>query len=169
MEQSTFESLSAKASETARLVALSICNCNADAEDVAQDVMLKLWTMHAHIGDGRAMLRLAKVMGRHVAIDLWRHNRRMELTEQVSEPIGFAISPEEEMEHHEADKWFVQRMEELPPAEYQILRMRQVEQLSNMEIARILQIKPASVATLLARARRKMLEQMKQTDKHPIT
>ncbi len=162
MEQSTFESLSTKAGETARLSALDICNSDADAEDVAQDVMLKLWTMHAHVSNGTEMLRLAKVMGRRMAIDLWRHNQQAELTDKVSEPITLAISPEEEMEHQENMQWFMQRMEALPPAEYQILRMRQVEQLNNMEIAHILQIKPASVATLLARARHKMLEQMKQ-------
>ncbi len=162
MEQSTFEALSAKAGETARHAALDICKSSADAEDVAQDVMLKLWTMHRHIGDKAEMLRLAKVMGRRTAIDLWRRNRRMELTDKMNEPTDLAISPEEEMERQEAGEWFVQRMEALPPAEYQILRMRQVEGLSNMEIARILQIKPTSVATLLSRARHKMLEQMKK-------
>ncbi len=161
MEQSTFESLSAKAGETARRVALDICTNEADAEDVAQDVMLRLWTMHLHIGDSAEMLRLAKVMGQRMAIDLWRHNSRVELTDRMSEPAALAISPQEEMEEQEDIQWFLQRMEALPPAEYQILRMRQVEQLDNVEIARILQIKPASVATLLARARHKMLEQMK--------
>ncbi len=162
MEQSTFESLSPKASELARLAALGVCGNAADAEDVAQDVMLKLWTMHAHIGEEAEMLRLAAVMGRRMAIDLWRRNKRMMLTDEMKEPLAFALSPQEEMEHREADEWLLQRMESLPPAEFQILRMRQVEEKSNAEIARILQIKPQSVATLLARARHKMLEQMKQ-------
>ncbi len=162
MEQSTFESLSAKTSKTARRAALGVCKSSADAEDVAQDVMLKLWTMHLHIKDETEMLRLAKVMGRRTAIDLWRRNQRMALTDQMNEPAELVISPEEEMEQQEAMDWFVQRMEALPPAEYQILRMRQVEGLDNMEIAQILQIKPASVATLLARARHKLREQMKK-------
>ncbi len=162
MEQTTFESLSPKVSELARLTALGVCSNAADAEDVAQDVMLKLWTMHALIGDEAEMLRLATVMGRRIAIDLWRRNRRMTLTDELKEPMAFARSPQEEMEHREADEWLLKRMEALPPAEFQILRMRQVEEKSNAEIARILQIKPQSVATLLARARHKMLEQMKQ-------
>ncbi len=162
MEQSVFESLSAKASETARRVALDICANEADAEDVVQDVMLKLWTMRAHIAGGTEMLRLAKVIGQREAIDVWRYNQRMEPMDKVREPARLAISPQEEMELQEDVQCFLQRMEKLPPAEYQILRMRHVEQLNNMEIANILQIKPASVATLLARARHKMLEQMKQ-------
>lgn len=53
-------------------------------------------------------------------------------------------------------------MNNLPPKEYQILRMRQVEQLSNGEIAKLLGIEKTSVATLLSRARIKLFNEIKR-------
>ena len=162
MEQSTFESLASQAGNTAYSAAMAVLADGADAADVAQDVMLKLWTMHARIADKAGMMRLARVMGRRVAIDLWRRNRTRQSGELKDMTTDMAPSPQEEMEGHEADLWLVRRMESLPPAEYQILRMRQVEELSNTEIAHLLNIKPQSVATLLSRARHKLFEQIKR-------
>ena len=58
--------------------------------------------------------------------------------------------------------WLEQCIKELPETEHTILYMRQVEKRTNEEIARLLDISVASVSTLLARARRHLLEKIKR-------
>lgn len=50
----------------------------------------------------------------------------------------------------------------LPSKEYQILKLRQVEQKTNEEIAKLLGIEKTSVATLLSRARIKILKEFQK-------
>ncbi len=162
MTQEEFEKISPEASIVARKSAMSVSGNSADAMDIAQDVMLKLWTMHSQIAGSGEMLRLSRIMGRRIAIDFWRSNNRKKVQFDAAD-YGLSVqSPAEDLEAEEAEQWLIKCMEKLPSAEYQILRMRQVEGKSNSEIARILQIAPHSVANMLSRARHKMLQEMEK-------
>jgi RNA polymerase sigma-70 factor (ECF subfamily) len=61
----------------------------------------------------------------------------------------------------ENDAWLEEQLKALPTTQHAILYMRQVERRSGEEIARLLGISEASVRTLLARARRRLLEELK--------
>ena len=52
----------------------------------------------------------------------------------------------------------IKRIEKLPPSEYQIVWLRQIEMKTNTEIASLLGIEKSSVATILARARKKIFK-----------
>ena len=45
---------------------------NDDAEDIAQDVMLKLWCLHEKLDDMARMKASVAITTRHVCIDRWR-------------------------------------------------------------------------------------------------
>lgn len=55
----------------------------------------------------------------------------------------------------------------LPGTEYTVLHLRQVEGLDNKAIALRLGIEERSVATLLSRARRRLLEEIKKRRNQP--
>ena len=71
-------------------------------------------------------------------------------------------SPHEQLEINENERWLEDRLKQLPSRQYTILRMQQVERKSNQEIARLLDIEPATVATLLSRARAELLKDIKR-------
>ena len=72
------------------------------------------------------------------------------------------LMPDEALEAQEDDRWLKQQLRSLPSTEYTILRMRQVEGLTNEEIACRLGLESTSVSTLLSRARRSLLEEIRK-------
>lgn len=132
-----------------------------DTDDVSQDVMLKLWTICKDIKDNRSAVSLAVTMAKNLSIDKLRRetkngNNDIELVDsQYSQPDYI-------LEDNENTAWLKDRLMRLPTKEYLVLHLRQVEKKSTEEIAAIVGIKPVSVPTMLSRARRKLLDDIKK-------
>lgn len=141
-----------------------------EAEDVAQDVMLKLWCIHESLPPDDTLERLAVVAARHICIDRWRAARQQQtmpashinsqLMEQaLTQPAD--ANQHQELEVREQEEWLLRLIDRLPTTNGIILRMRQIERRELDEIARLLGITKASVSTLLSRARRQLTEQLR--------
>ena len=76
--------------------------------------------------------------------------------------VSVTTSPHEQLEMKEDDQWLTKRLEQLPTTQRTLLHMRQVERRTHEEIAQLLGIETTSVSTLLARARRALLEDIKR-------
>ena len=74
-------------------------------------------------------------------------------------------TPESQLEWKEDEQWLRQRIEQLPPREMQVMRLRQTERRTNEQIAAILGISKDSVATMLSSARRKLFNQIKERNR----
>lgn len=130
-----------------------------DAEDVAQDVMIRLWTMREEL-DLLTVQRLIVVMARRLSLNLLRHSHEQESLD-VSEQSEGSLTPLQLMQEDEMMSWLEQRMQALPRTERLVLHMRQVEQRSLDEMATLLGLRQHTVETLLSNARRKLLEEIK--------
>ena len=128
------------------------------AEDVAQDIMLRLWTLRDNISSARG---LAVVAARNRALDMLRQSHTVSLTTGVT-VVQSSSAADVAIEAEETDAWLQRRLQALPPMQHQVLRLRQIELKDNAEIAAILGIKPASVATLLSKARRQLLADIRK-------
>jgi RNA polymerase sigma-70 factor (ECF subfamily) len=62
----------------------------------------------------------------------------------------------------EDEEWLTEKLQQLPTTQRTLIYMRQVERRSHEEIASLLGIEKTSVSTLLARARRTLLEDIKR-------
>ena len=107
-----------------------------DADDAASDAMLRLWAVHDSLRDTAHAARLAD------------NN-----------------TPESQLEWKENEQWLRQRIEQLPPREMQVMRLRQTEHRTNEQIAAILGISKDSVVTMLSSARRKLFNQIKERNR----
>ena len=149
---------------TWREKALSISrNYGADkdeAEDIAQDVMLRLWQMHDELERYQSIEAIVTLMAKH----LLRNRQRRRPTETLDATIIVSqdTSPHDELVMKENEEWLTAKLHQLPTTQRTLLYMRQVERRSHEEIARLLGIETASVSTLLARARRTILEEIKR-------
>ncbi len=162
MEQSEFEDIAKHIWQKANCTALSMSISGDEAEDIAQETMLKLWTLRGDISDATHAERLACCMARHMAIDCHRRKRTVTIDDARGVIDEKAPHPETSAEDNENMAWLKKRLAELPPTEYQILRLRQVEMKTYDEIAEALGIRPTSVSTLLARARAKLLKDIRE-------
>ena len=160
MDKTAFE----QQARTWRQKALSVSmSCGAgrdEAEDIAQDVMLRLWQMHDELERYDSIEALAAMMARHLLINHQRRRKPEVLNE--AKIVSITTSPHEQLEMKEDDQWLTKRLEQLPTTQRTLLYMRQVERRSHEEIALLLGIETTSVSTLLARARRTLLDEIKR-------
>ena len=130
------------------------------AEDIAQETMLRLWQMR---DDPRLYNpeAYASTIARHQVLNHQRHKPPLLLDERQVTSLT-SPSPLDIIEQREDERWLQERIRNLPPTQHAILHMRQVEHRTSNEIAAIMGIQPSSVCTLLARARRQLLEEIRQ-------
>ena len=132
-----------------------------NAEDIAQDVMLRLWGLHGQLSDANRMKASAAIIARRVCIDRWRtaHQHR-----EISDAMAIADedSLHDQLEYAELEQWLNDEIDRLPSTSAMVLRMRQLERRELSEIADILGIRQASVSTLLSRARHELLNRLKR-------
>ena len=132
-----------------------------DAEDVAQEAYMRALTFFDSFrgGDGRPWL-LAIV--RHTCYTWLRKNRGHELTELDPEQHVAQEENPEQMELQKADAETLRRAIEGLPSEFrEVLVLRELEEMSYKELARILEIPIGTVMSRLARARKKLLESLR--------
>ena len=130
------------------------------AEDIAQETMLRLWQMR---DDPRLYNPegYASTIARHLTLN---HLRRKPMLpfDNLQVPTPTVPTPLDIIVQREEEQWLQQRIRDLPPTQYAILHMRQVEHRSSTQIAALLGLKETSVNTLLARARRGLLEDIRR-------
>ena len=143
------------------LKASASAGADADtAQDIAQETMLRLWQMRddprLHNRDG-----YAAAIARHLTLNHLRRRPSLPIDEQhhASQTVP---SPLDLMVQREDERWLQERIRDLPPTQHAILHLRQVEHRNDSQIAALLGIKETSVSTLLGRARRRLLEEIRQ-------
>lgn len=167
ISEMTQEEFIQKAGET-RAKAVSVAGrfgCSQDnAEDIAQDVMLRLWNLHGQLSDASHLGASAAIIARRACIDRWRtaHQHR-EISDAM--PIADEDTLHDRLEYAELEQWLNDEIDRLPSTSAMVLRMRQLERRELSEIADILGIRQASVSTLLSRARNELLNKLKRRNR----
>ena len=160
MEKSAFEQKARTWREKALEVSMHYGAGKDEAEDIAQDVMLRLWQMHEELERFRSVEAIVALMAKH----LIRNHQRRKPSEVLDEAmiVSMNTSPHEVLETKENEEWLSAKLQQLPTTQRTLLYMRQVERKSHEEIATLLGSETTSVSTLLARARRTLLEEIKR-------
>lgn len=141
--------------------ALSITESVVEAEDVVQDVMMRLWDKRTEWSTITNVDIYAMVLTKNAALD--KIKRIAYRSESIDEEAGKTLvsdlpHPQEEMEKTEkiALVWDVIR--QLPEKMQSLVRLREIEAYSYREIADEMNITEAQVKVNLFRARQKMKE-----------
>ncbi len=127
---------------------------DAEAEDVAQETMLRLWRSGGEfeMGPGGVLPWLRRVAA-NLCIDRVRMGRRETVVDEMPEQ---AQEPEQQkgLEERELSARVGSALSALPERQRQALTLFHYEGLSQIEIAGIMGISDEAVESLLARARR---------------
>lgn len=139
-----------------------------DAEDITQDVLLKLWHQMEKVRDNAAKAWLLKVT-RHACIDLSRKSRERSLSEfepetrhQIMNRLqDSAASPEQRIIH---DDVLRQGLHALPEQFRSILIMRELQDLPYDLIAETMELPVNTVKVYLHRGRKLLAQTVKAQD-----
>lgn len=159
MERQQFE-IEAKRMRPALLRLASRYMEDADeAEDVIQDVLLKLWFLREKLDRYRSVDALAMVITKHLCINQLR-TRRMETVElQQDMQIAGSETTDQRLLEAEETRELLRVISTLPNLQQAVLRMKHIEGFEVEEIARLTGSTPIAVRTNLSRARKKVREQ----------
>lgn len=129
----------------------------AEAEDIAQEVMLRLWRAAPTWRAGEAQV---STWAYRVAMNLCtdrlraRQRRRAEALDEVTEPMDEARPAVDAMIEADRQAALSAALADLPERQRQAVVLRHIEGLSNPEIATILQVGVEAVESLIARGKR---------------
>lgn len=126
----------------------------AEAEDVTQEAMLRLWKIAPdwRQGEARVTTWLYQVV-RNLCTDRLRKRRSVGL-DDISEPLDDAPSAVQVLQDAGRAEALAQALAALPERQREAVVLRHIEGLSNPEIAEILEITTEAVESLTARGKR---------------
>ena len=137
-------------------VALRVLGDRSEAEDVAQDAMMRLWRMAPEWQPGKAKVStwLYRVT-MNLCLDIKRRQRaRTVPLDKVPELADEALNAMDHLQHKARADALQQALMTLPDRQRQAAVLRHIEDISNPEIAEIMDISTEAVESLTARGKR---------------
>ncbi len=135
--------------------AMRMLGDRAEAEDVAQDALLKLWRIAPgwRVGEAKVTTWLYRVTA-NMCIDRIRKRRSGPDLDAVPELADEAPSAAQQMQQNARAEALQNALNALPDRQRQAVILRHIEGLSNPEIGEIMDIGPRAVESLTARGKR---------------
>lgn len=140
-----------------------------EAEDVAQEAMLRLWKQAAQwrAGEAKASTWLYRVVY-NLCVDRIRRRRPKVAVDDVPEPADPDPGVVEKMVDRERNRALMQAVSALPERQRRAIVLRHFEGWSNPDIAGELSCSVEAVESLLARARRQLASSL-ATERKALT
>ncbi|MFY0679384.1 MAG: RNA polymerase sigma factor [Thalassovita sp.] len=134
--------------------AMRVLNNRAEAEDVAQEAMMRLWKIAPDWRQGEAKVTtwLYRVVS-NLCTDRLRRQKNVDI-DAIPEPEDGAASAAEGMQDQARMTALYAALKKLPDRQSQAVQLRHIEGLSNPEIAEIMDITTEAVESLTARGKR---------------
>jgi len=137
-------------------VAVRVLGDRAEAEDVTQEAMMRLWRMSPDWQPGKAQVSTWLY---RVVLNLCFDTRRRQRggvtgLDEVAEPVDPGRGAVERMQDNARSDALQAALMQLPDRQRQAVVLRHIEELSNPEIAGIMQISARAVESLTARGKK---------------
>lgn len=137
----------------------------ADAEDIVQEVMLKLWYMRDELEQYNSIPALTVTMTKHLCINKLKANQRVQ--ENLSEVVLVTndLSPYRQLEQKNEVEQVMRIIDCLPGLQQTTLRMKHIDGFEVEEIAELTGCTVDAVRMNLSRGRRRVKELFFQIQK----
>jgi len=138
-------------------IALRITFDRAEAEDVVQDTMVRVWNKRDEWSQLESIEAYCLTVCRNLAIDRSQKKeaQNLELTPELEQTV-IASGPYDQLVNEERMKLIHQLINELPEKQRVIMQLRDIEGESYKEISNVLQLTEEQVKVNLFRARQKI-------------
>ena len=130
----------------------------SDAEDIIQEVFLKLWLMRYELSNYDSVEALSIAMTKHLCLNRLKSNQREREDVNGVVIVDENLSPAEQLEEKDNVAQVMRIIDRLPGLQQAVLRMKHIEGLEINEIAALTGSAPEAVRMNLSRARKKVKE-----------
>ena len=157
MENISFRNTVLPLSDRLFRLALRITMNRAEAEDVVQDTLLRVWEQREEWGQIRSLEAYAIQVCRNRALDITkRAGRNTAPLDKIDNGRWQVASGQSELETREQISLVRSLMDSLPELQRTIMLLRDIEGKTYQEIAKVLDISETQVKVYLHRARTKV-------------
>ena len=138
-------------------LALRITLDSAEAEDIVQDTMIRVWNKRDEWAQFNSIEAFCLTVARNLAIDRSQKSeaQNIELTTETQE-MSDGSTPERQLERSEQMDLVRKLINELPEKQRTIIQLRDIEEKSYKEIADVMQLTEDQVNVTLFRARQRI-------------
>jgi RNA polymerase sigma-70 factor, ECF subfamily len=144
-------------------VAHSVLRSRAEAEDVVQDVFVRVLEQRRSLSEVRDMRVWLVRVAWNLAIDRRRRIRPQQFDEGFAESLVARDLPADEaLKEAQRLRSVLRELERLPKAERDVLLLSVVEELGTAEMAEVLGRSESAVRALLFRARTRLRERLEE-------
>ncbi|MDO5524113.1 MAG: sigma-70 family RNA polymerase sigma factor [Bacteroidia bacterium] len=139
-------------------IAKRITNNTEDAEDVAQDVCLKIWHRREEFVQYENVEAYCVAMTKNLSIDKIRCRHSVSDEKEICGKADEQRLPDELLEEKDTNAAIRRIIANLPPLQQRILQLKDLEGYETEEIAEITGIAAEAVRNNLSRARKRLRE-----------
>lgn len=134
--------------------ALKVTHRETTAEEIVQDVFVKIWIHRSHLPEVRHFGNFLFIIARNAAFNSLRQlAKERKVTSEPSEQVAdVALSPENIVLQRDYDKLLQQAIAQLPPQQKLVYTLSRQYRLTREEIAAQLNIAPGTVKAHMAQA-----------------
>ena len=146
-------------------LALRITLDRAEAEDVVQDTMIRVWNKRDEWQQFESVEAYCLIVAKNLAIDRSQKKdaQNVELTPEMAEEADTS-GPYDRLVNNERMKIIHRLIDELPEKQRLIMQLRDIEGESYKDIAKVLQLTEEQVKVNLFRARQKVKQRYLDID-----
>jgi len=140
-------------------IATKMLENDNDAEDMVQEVFLKLWYMRDTLHRYDSIPAFAVTMIKNLCIDRLRVRGREVALEYDNELRATPDNPYLQLERMNTEQLLKKIIDSLPPLQKAIITMKDIDEYEVEEIAEVTGAQPEAVRVNLSRARKKVREE----------
>ena len=164
MKSSEFKLLVMPYSSRLYRMAFRLMNNREEAEDVVQEVYVKLWGMRNKLTNYNSIEALAIRITRNLCLD---HLRRKKVNQDAMKAekmkeAGHSVTPVEELEKKEKEALLHTLIAALPEPQRSLVHLRHLEEKEYEEIAEMVNMNVNAIRVSISRARKQMREMLKK-------
>jgi RNA polymerase sigma-70 factor (ECF subfamily) len=152
-------------------LALRITLNPAEAEDVVQDTMMKVWSRKEQWEQIESIEAFCMTICRNLALDKTKRadNQTTQIDESQEPPDrSYASNPEEQTVQRDRISLIRQLIEQLPEKQRTCMQLRDIEGKSYKEIAQVMDINEQQVKINIFRARQTIRQQFLETESYGL-
>jgi RNA polymerase sigma-70 factor (ECF subfamily) len=152
-------------------LALRLTGVRADAEDIVQETLIKVWNKRAELDKIASVEAFSLTICRHLALDhLARFDNRHETLDDATADTARdqAATPLMQVAQDDRRTWVMELFRQLPEKQKTIMQLRDIEGKSYKEIAQVLDITEEQVKVTLFRARQHIRQTFEKIENYGL-
>ena len=153
-------------------LALRITLNPAEAEDVVQETMIKVWKRRDQWNEVESIEAFCLTICRNLSVDKMRkmenQNISLEEADEEAPDHSYASNPEEQAMQQDRIELIRRLIDQLPEKQRSVMQLRDFEGKSYKEIATIMNISEEQVKVNIFRARQSLRQKYFETEKYGL-